>query len=267
MHPLVEILVIIVGAYAFLVVFALVSADCVIFRARRPGYRDGARISKITADDGTAITALHLRAEQPVGAVLFLHGNAEDLGDLLPRLEAMQARGYSVLAIDYRGYGTTPGRANEANVVADSAAALRHLCAAEGIAPADVIIYGRSMGGGPGVVLASRQRVGALVLDGAFTSAFRVVTRVPILPRDRFPNVARLPAVRCPVLVIHGTRDQTVPWSHGRRLFQVAPPGSTHLWVDGAGHNDLIEVAGETYWNALAGLAAEVGAAARGPTA
>lgn len=258
MHPLVEILIVVAGAYGFFVAFALLSADRVIFRARRPSYRDGARISKITADDGTVISALHLRVDRPVGIVLFLHGNAEDLGDLLPRLEAMQARGYSVLAIDYRGYGTTPGRADEANVVADSAAALRHLCAAEDVTPADVIVYGRSMGGGPGVVLATRQRVGALVLDGAFTSAFRVVTRVPILPCDRFPNVARLPQVDCPILIIHGTADETVPFAHGERLRQAAGGRARHLWVEGAGHNDLIEVAGEAYWEALARLADEV---------
>jgi fermentation-respiration switch protein FrsA (DUF1100 family) len=256
MHPLVEFLIVVVGAYGFFVAYALLAADRVIFRARRPSYRDGPRVSKVAADDGTPITALHLRPEgERRGVVLFLHGNAEDLGDLLPRLEEFQRRGFSVLAIDYRGYGTTPGRANETNVVADAAAALRHLCAVEDVEAREVILYGRSMGGGPAVVLATRERVGALILDGAFTSAFRVVTRVPILPCDRFPNVDRLPAVRCPLLIVHGTTDRTVPFSHGLRLLAAAPPGTAHLWVEGAGHNDLVEVAGEAYWEALAELA------------
>lgn len=261
MPSLVEILIIAFATYGFFVAFALLAADWVIFRARRPGYRDGARITKIQADDGVLISALHLRPHgERRGIVLFLHGNAEDLGDLLPRLEQFQSRGYSVLAIDYRGYGTTPGRPDETNVVADSAVALRHLCAVEGVAPSDVLLYGRSMGGGPAVVLATRERVGALILDGAFTSAFRVVTRVAILPCDRFPNIDRISAVRCPLLIIHGTTDRTVPFAHGRRLLAAAPPGTAHLWVDGAGHNDLVEVAGETYWEAIGRVAAGVSA-------
>jgi len=261
MHPLVEIVIIAAATYAFFVAFALLAADRVIFRARRPSYRDGVRISKIPAEDGTPLSALHLRpsaAEPRRGVVLFLHGNAEDLGDILPRLEEFQGRGYAVLGIDYRGYGTSPGTPREAGVVADAAAALRRLCELEQVSPREVILYGRSMGAGPAVALAAREPVGGLVLDGAFTSAFRVVTRVPILPGDRFPNIERLPRVRCPILVIHGTRDETVPFSHGRRLLAAAPPGADHLWVEGAGHNDLVEIAGEAYWEALARLATKV---------
>jgi abhydrolase domain-containing protein 17 len=259
MHPLVQIAIVAAGAYGFFVLYALLVADRVIFRALPPSYRDGPRVSKITADDGTAITALHLRpVGERRGIVLFLHGNAEDLRGILPRLEEFPRRGHAVLAIDYRGYGTTPGRANEANVVADSAAALRHLCAVEGVEPREVILYGRSMGGGPAVVLAARERVGALILDGAFMSAFRVVTRVPILPCDRFPNIERLPGVRCPTLIIHGTADRTVPFSHAQRLLAVALPGTAHLRVEGAGHNDLVEVAGEAYWEAIDRLAARL---------
>lgn len=259
MHPLAEIAIILGGTYLHFLAFALRAADRVIFRCGRSTYRDGPRISKITADDGTRLSALHLRAAERRGVVLFLHGNAEDLGDILGRLEAFRERGYSVLAIDYRGYGTTPGLPSEANVIADARVALRHLCVLEAVAPRDVIIYGRSMGGGPGVVLAVEEGAGALILDGAFTSAFRVVTRVPLLPGDRFRNLARLPALRCPVLVIHGTRDRTVPFSHGRRLARAAR-GATHLWVEGAGHNDLVEMAGEMYWQAIDAQVAKVAA-------
>lgn len=258
MRLLIEIGAVIAGAYAHFLVFAHLAADRIVFRARCSSYRDGSRVSRICGDDGTRLTAVHLPAEKPRASVLYLHGNAEDLGDILPRLEALQRHGYSVLAFDYRGYGTSPGMASEATVVADAAAALRHLCTLDDVSPREVILYGRSLGGGPGVVLAARTRVGGLVLDGAFTSAFRVVTRVPVVPFDRFRNLTRLPAVSCPVLVIHGTQDETVPFTHGERLFRAAPAGSAHLWVEGAGHNNVVEVAGDAYWQALASLAARI---------
>ncbi len=258
MHPLIEAAAIAASAYAFFVLFALRSADRMIFRSRRPTYRDGARITKVRADDGVLLSALHLRAEARRGTILFLHGNAEDLGDVLPRLEELQRHGYSVLGFDYRGYGTSPGAPSERVVIADAAAALRHLCAVEAVAAHQVILYGRSLGAGPGVVLAARERVGGLVLDGAFTSAFRVVTRVRLLPWDRFRNLESLPKVQCPVLVIHGTQDQTVPFNHGQRLLAAAPAGAQHLWVEGAGHNNVIATAGDAYWRALDELAATV---------
>jgi fermentation-respiration switch protein FrsA (DUF1100 family) len=115
------------------------------------------------------------------------------------------------------------------------------------------------MGGGPAVELAQRDSVGAIVLEGAFMSAFRVVTGIPILPCDRFRNLPKVPRVRCPVLVIHGIDDRTVPFRHGRRLLRAAQSGSAHLWVAGAGHNNVVEVAGEAYWEALARLVATVG--------
>lgn len=255
MHPLIEIGIIVAGAYAFFALFALLAADQVIFRPPRASYRDAARITKFRGDDGAVLSALHLRAEPRRAVMLFLHGNAEDLGDILPRLEELRRNGYSVLSFDYRGYGTSPGRPSEANVIDDAAAALRHLCVVENVAPSQVILYGRSMGAGPGVVLAACERVGGLVLDGAFTSAFRIVTRIRLLPWDRFRNLERLASVRCPVLIVHGTRDRTVPFTHGLRLLAAAPSGARHLWVDGAGHNHVIEVAGEAYWRALGALA------------
>jgi fermentation-respiration switch protein FrsA (DUF1100 family) len=77
------------------------------------------------------------------------------------------------------------------------------------------------------------------------------MTGVRLLPFDRFINLEKMRRVRCPVLVIHGTADQTIPFSHGQRLYAAAPAPKDRLWVGGAGHNDLIETAGDAYWEAL----------------
>lgn len=259
MNWLVSIVAVGAVGYALLLLFARVWADRLIFPAPPPSYQDNGGLLKLLARDGTALSAVHLPAAAPALTVLYLHGNGEDLGHLRPRLEAMQKRGYAVFAFDYRGYGTTPGRPSEAAVYADSMDVLRYLTETMHVPSGRILVYGRSLGGGPAVELARRERLAGLVLEGAFTSAFRVVTQRRLLPRDRFDNLARIAQVKCPVLVVHGRRDRTVPWRHGSALFAAAPEPKRSLWVEQAGHNDLVEVAGESYWRALQDLADRAG--------
>ncbi|HET7535955.1 MAG TPA: alpha/beta hydrolase, partial [Candidatus Didemnitutus sp.] len=114
-----------------------------------------------------------------------------------------------------------------------------------------VILYGRSLGGGPATDLAAKEPVAGLVLESAFTSVFRVMTRWPLLPGDQFCNAKKLPSVKCPVLVMHGRLDEVIPFHHGETLLAAAPGKKSHLWVDGAGHNNLLAIAGDAYWQAL----------------
>ncbi|MGH8019758.1 MAG: alpha/beta hydrolase [Opitutaceae bacterium] len=255
MNTVLAALAIAIGAYAFLALFANLTADTIIYRPHESSYRDKGRIFKIPADDGTPLSAIHLPQPGAIATVLYLHGNAEDLGNILPHLEKMQARGLSVLAFDYRGYGTTPGTPSERNVNADTRAVFRHLIEKLGVPPDEIVAYGRSLGSGPAIELAAREPLRGLILDGAFKSTFRVVTQVPLLPGDRFENIVRIPRVRCPVLVIHGEHDLVTPAFHGKALFAAAPEPKRSLWIDGAGHNDLPEIAGEAYWDAVLELA------------
>jgi fermentation-respiration switch protein FrsA (DUF1100 family) len=98
------------------------------------------------------------------------------------------------------------------------------------------------------------------VLESAFVSAFRVLTRVSLLPFDRFHNLRHIRRVRCPVLVIHGTDDEVIPVSHGWRLFEAAGQPKQALWIEGAHHNDVPFVGGARYWRALATFGREVAA-------
>ena len=100
------------------------------------------------------------------------------------------------------------------------------------------------MGSGPAADLASRRPVAGLILESAFTSAFRVMTRVSVLPFDRFDNLQKIKKVHCPVLVIHGTQDSVINVVHGRELFAAANEPKQALWVDGANHNDVAVVGG-----------------------
>jgi len=123
------------------------------------------------------------------------------------------------------------------------------------IQPNKIIAFGRSVGGGPATDLAARRQVAGLVLESSFTSAFRVLTRIRILPFDRFNNLRKIKKVHCPVLIIQGTLDSVISPSHGKTLFAAANSPKQALWVEGANHNDVALVAGRQYSESLSKFA------------
>jgi hypothetical protein len=101
------------------------------------------------------------------------------------------------------------------------------------------------------VDLASREPVAGLILESTFTSTFRVAFPIPILPFDRFNNLSKIHRVRCPVLLMHGTQDEVIPFAHSQTLYRQITAPKQLLTVEGAGHNNLMEVAGMQYSQAL----------------
>ena len=255
MSPL-RILLLLAAAYVAFAAALWLFADRLIFQPRPAGYAEAPGLLRIPTEDGGTIAALWLPSPSAQYTVLFSHGNAEDIGDDRPFLEAIRRAGFSVLAYDYRGYGLSPGRPSERRAYRDADAAYAHLTGELGVAPKRVILHGRSLGGAVAVDLASRRPVAGLVLESTFTTAFRTVSSLPIVPFDRFRSADKLARVRAPVLVIHGDRDEVVALEHGRRLYALAEGPKRAYWVRGAGHNDLAAVAGERYWQELRRFAA-----------
>ncbi len=233
------------------ILYAYTVSDKLIFPMLSPTYEDSSEILKLRTGHHDTISALHLEASGSKELLLYSHGNGEDLGDIRPLLDEFQRRGVSVFAYDYPGYGTSTGHPTEAGVYAAAETAYIYATETLGYAPAAITLYGRSLGSGPSCWLAERYPVSGLILDGAFSSTFRVMTRVKILPWDKFDNLARLPAMKCPVLLAHGTEDLTVPFTHALQNSSAIRSKKYTLWVEGAGHNDLIERAGPAYWDAV----------------
>jgi fermentation-respiration switch protein FrsA (DUF1100 family) len=242
-------------AYVGVLVLGWAFSERLIFQPPAASYGDSDRIIKLTSADGARISAVHLRNPSSRYTILFSHGNAEDLGHLMPMLEEIRGLGFSVFAYDYRGYGTSAGTATEENAYRDMDAAYDYLVSA-GV-PADrIIAHGRSLGGAVAIDLASRRPVAGLIVESSFVTAFRVMTGIPLFPIDRFRSLAKIGRIRRPILVIHGTRDGVIPFRHGRRLHEAANGPKLSFWVEGAGHNDLFDVAGRRYGQALLELAA-----------
>jgi fermentation-respiration switch protein FrsA (DUF1100 family) len=220
----------------------------------------------LAAADAVPLSAVWLPNDKADVAVLMSHGNGEDLDRLFPFLRELHGAGFSVFAYDYRGYGRSKGRPTEKGVSRDLEAAWRHLTGPLGVPAPRVVLLGRSIGSGPTCWLASRERPGGVVLESAFTSGQRTLFPFPIFPFDQFPNLRRIGAFRCPVLVVHGTADDVIPVRHGRALFAAAPEPKSALWVEGAGHNDIFEAAPELYLKALRDFAKRVASANAPPS-
>ncbi len=237
--------------YTFFALYVFFRADSMIFLPQPASYENAKDLLKLPVTPTEQISALYLPNPEAKYTLLYIHGNAEDLGDIRPLLDRLHRYGFGVFVYDYRGYGTSNGNPSERNAYQDADAAYSYLTQQLKIPPEQIIVYGRSVGGGSAVDLATRQPVGGLILESTFTSAFRVVVPFPILPFDKFSNLDKLRKVHCPVLVMHGQADETIPIQHGRRLYEAARDPKMSLWVAEAGHNDLDRVAGERYQKTL----------------
>jgi fermentation-respiration switch protein FrsA (DUF1100 family) len=245
-------------SYLTIAGYAYFFSDRQIFFPQLSSYPDSPNILRLTTADGVRIAAVHLPNPQATFTILYSHGNGEDLGDIRFVLEYLQQNGFAVFAYDYRGYGLSEGTPSTENAYRDIDAAYNYLTEVLKLPPQRIIVHGRSVGSGPSVYLASRQPVAGLVLESAFVSAFRVMTQIPILPFEKFPNIDRLGQVRCPVLIIHGTQDTIIPFWHGQALFQAANEPKRLVPIPEAGHNDLVQVAGDRYAKILQEFAASL---------
>ena len=237
--------------YAFFAFFVYFRADSLIFFPQPSSYNNTENILQIPVTATENISALYLPNPQANYTLLYIHGNAEDLGDIRPKLKRLQTWGFNVFAYDYRGYGTSDGHPSEKNAYQDADAAYRYLTQQLNIPPAEIILYGRSVGGGSATELAQRYSTAGLILESTFTSAFRVIAPVPLLPFDKFTNLDKLKKVTSPVLIMHGQADQIIPIKHGKALYEAAPEPKMSLWVPEASHNNFSLVAGDRHRQAL----------------
>lgn len=245
--------------YVVLAVVAVFFADRIIFIPPDPSYQPGFKgLIHLTTDAGEDIAAVHYAAAPGMPTLLYSHGNGEDLGQSSDLYQAWHGMGFGVLAYDYPGYGQSTGTPDEASCKRAVQSAWNHLIRS-GVSAASVVVVSRSVGGGPGVWLASREHPAGLVLIAPFTSAFAVPVPFPLFPRDRFQNLKLIRNTRTPLLVIHGENDEVIPPSHGRKLVDASPANDkTFSLVQAAGHNDLFEVAGEGILRQIADFARRV---------
>lgn len=208
----------------------------------------------ISVHDGTTLGAWWCPTEdQGRPALLFLHGNAGNREGRLHNVRGLQEAGISVLIVDYRGYGESSGIPSEGGLIRDALAAYDWL--AERVAPRPVAIFGRSLGGVLGALVARERQPAGLIVESTFTSLgaiTRHVLPVPalhLLVRSRLNTLAAIRELDLPLMVIHGAGDELVPVEMGRALYD-ASPSAHKVWheVPDGQHNDTYFKAGPAYF-------------------
>jgi abhydrolase domain-containing protein 17 len=244
-------LLLVFGLYLACAAIARLLAARALYYPEMGSRRAPEGMQTIRDSNGSDIAILHLRNPAARFTIWFFHGNAEDLGDGEAWLHALRDAGYSVLGFDYPGYGLSSGKPSESALNSSARAVRDHLRKTLKVTPAQTLIFGRSLGGGPAVQMVLEEPVGGLILQSSFTSVYRVVTKSRVLPFDFFENERKLPGVACPISIMHGERDEVIPFTHGEALFAVAREPKRFFPVPGARHNDFLLVAGRSFWDEL----------------
>lgn len=242
---------VLLGGFVAVQILAALLINRFMFHPFRGGYDKLMTGYVNIGTNGCELSAVVLGPERGKKAVIYCHGNAEDISVVQGRFSALTAAGYTVAAMEYPGYGQTEGSPTEDGCYENAHRLYDWLVGERGFRPEDIVVVGYSIGTGVAVELAVSRRVSGLWLEAPYMSAPRVVTRKRILLVDPFPSCTRIARIGCPLLVMHGTSDWIVPYSQGRALFDVAQEPKRFVSVEGAGHTDFIEKLGSEEYDRM----------------
>ncbi len=181
--------------------------------------------------------------------LLHFHGNAGNICSRLELLFALRQAGFPVFIVDYRGYGLSEGKPSEGGLYADARACWQYLTEVLSVLPADICLYGESLGGAVAAQLATEVNAGSLVLQGTFTSIAGMAAELfPFIPASwlacKMDTLAKIGAIACPKLFVHSQADEIVPFGQGMALFRAAGEPKRFYQIDSAGHNEYLEAEG-----------------------
>lgn len=208
--------------------------------------------------DGIQLHGWFIPSDSGQFVLLWCHGNAGNITHRLDNIKKLLPLGLSVFIFDYRGYGKSEGTPSEEGLYLDAVAAYDHLTSAKGIAPENIILFGRSLGASVAVDLALQRKARALILESAFTSAKDMASvMLPYIPvglfiTSRFDAISKIKRVKLPLLMLHGDSDSVVPIELGRRLYAAANSPKSFHEIPDADHNDTYIVGGTAYFSRIA---------------
>lgn len=198
----------------------------------------------LTTSDQLNLRSWYFKADNKP-TILYLHGNAGNFAHRAPIVKAYMAHGYGVLLLGYRGYGGNPGSPTEAGLYRDARAGVEFL-KSHGVKPANIVLFGESLGTGVAVQMALEYPVKSLVLQSAYTSMVDVGHyHYPFLPvswllKDRYDSASKIERIKQPLLFLHGINDRIVPVTLAKKLVALANAPKVAKYYPDHGHNDLV---------------------------
>ena len=194
-------------------------------------------------EPGVRINALHFYRQNPIGLILYFHGNTRSIKGWAKYSRDFYRYDYDVVLVDYRGFGKSTGKRSEKEMLGDMQFIYKKL--AEEYTEHHIIVYGRSMGSGFATKIASENKPRYLILDAPYYNFRKVAERfLPILPvrfvlRYHLRTDKWIRYVNCHTYIIHGTKDWLIPIRHSEALQKINPGKITLIRIHGGRHNNL----------------------------
>ncbi len=208
----------------------------------------------VTMEDGAIINALHFTQESSRGLIVYFHGNAGNLARWGEIVYPFVELGYEVFIMDYRGYGKSSGERNQKRLLSDADAVYKYALQLE--SEENIVLFGRSIGSAFASYLAGKNQPKMVILETPFFSLKDVARDViPIYPtkfllRYNFKNHKSLEGCKSPVYIFHGTDDEVVDYTSGKKLYESLDTKRAEMHtIDGGHHNDLSSF--PSYWEAM----------------
>jgi fermentation-respiration switch protein FrsA (DUF1100 family) len=211
----------------------------------------------VRTEDGERLRAWWMPAEQPAAQIVYFHGNGGNLSIWTPILTGIRRRGFSLLAIDYRGYGLSSGTPSELGLYHDAEGAVRRFESDLRVPDVPVVYWGRSLGTSVAAYAAARRPPDGVIFEAGFPDVATLFRGNPLMrglawfSSYRFPAVRWMRQVKAPALVMHGTADRVIPFAAGRALFERLAGPKRFFIIEGGDHNDLQPPDPAAYWAAI----------------
>jgi alpha-beta hydrolase superfamily lysophospholipase len=246
-----HVLILILGAYIMVSVLLYYLQDYFLFKPEKLPkdfnfYYENQSVSEYNLEtrDGAIINGLHFSVEKPLGVVLYLKGNSKSIKGWGKFAVDFTRNNYDVIMVDYRGFGKSTGKRSQKAIKHDLQFIYNEI--REKVSEKYIIIYGRSLGSGFATKLASMNNPKMLILDAPYYSLTKVTGRyMPFMPlsiilKYPMPTYKWLKYVKCPIHIIHGTKDKLIPFGSSVKLSQVNQKLTRlHPIIIGGGHKNL----------------------------
>lgn len=257
------------SAVALLTLAPLFTSACLfeqrlIFYPDRIIYQTPANVGLLFDDvyflsrDGVRLNGWYIPHPDARTTLLWFHGNAGNISHRVENIRLLHDKvKINIFIFDYRGYGRSEGKISEAGTYQDGEAAIDLLRDRYHAQPGDLVIFGRSLGAAVAAEMATRVEGLVLILESPFVSVPEMARIVfPYLPlasllSTQYNALEKIQRVKSPLLIFHGDRDEVVPFSHGRRIFEAAAEPKRFYTITGASHNDTYLAGGDAYFAAL----------------
>jgi fermentation-respiration switch protein FrsA (DUF1100 family) len=212
-------------------------------------------------EDNVTLHGWFFSFEKDAPVLLFCHGNAGNMSHRLENIRLLLNHELNVFIFDYRGYGKSEGVPSETGLYLDAQAAYDFLVNTGNVPIEKVVLFGRSLGAAVAIELSLRREAASLIIESGFTSTKEMAKTMLLfnlfsfmLPAN-FNNLEKIVQVTIPKLIIHGEKDEIVPFAMAHKLFQATPEPKYFFTIKNAGHNDTWLIGGKTYFETLAGFA------------